>query len=151
MQVYTGFDERLSMQKYKIYLDLKDKEALLTNLKIGLHTALKTLLLMVLRKFTFSGNQKKAIETLERILIISPNNGKANLTLSELYRNNGQLDKSLKSIKLAFASPDLSIDSKMRILINYYDITTNDSILKKEAFDLIEILKEKHSSARPLR
>ena len=152
MQAYTGFDERLSMQKYKIYLDLKDKKGAINELENWIVSRPKdpTPYGLIAEIYLLEGNQKKAIETLERILIISPNNGKANLTLSELYRNNGQLDKSLKSIKLAFASSDLSIDSKMRILINYYDITTNDSILKNEAFDLIEILKEKHpNDARP--
>ena len=152
MEQYIGFDEMLIMQKHRIYLELKDKIGAKTELEKWIVSEPKnpkpySLLAEI---YLLEGNQKKAIEALERILEIAPNNGKAHLTLSDLYRNNGETKKAFNSLKIAFSSSGLSIDSKMRILITYYDITQIDSTLKKDAFDLVEILKESHpNDAKP--
>ena len=152
MEQYIGVDEMLIMQKHRIYLELKDKKGAKTELEKWIVSEPKnpkpySLLAEI---YLLEGNQKKAIEALERILEIAPNNGKAHLTLSDLYRNNGETKKAFNSLKIAFSSSGLSIDSKMRILITYYDITQIDSTLKKDAFDLVEILKESHpNDAKP--
>ena len=152
MEQYIGVDEILIMQKHRIYLELKDKKGAKTELEKWIVSEPKnpkpySLLAEI---YLLEGNQKKAIEALERILEIAPNNGKAHLTLSDLYRNNGETKKAFNSLKIAFSSSGLSIDSKMRILITYYDITQIDSTLKKDAFDLVEILKESHpNDAKP--
>ena len=152
MEQYIGVNEMLIMQKHRIYLELKDKR--------GAKIELEKWILsepqnpkpygLIAEMHLLEGNQEKAIITLERILEISPNNGKAHLTLSDLYKNNGEEKKAFESLKIAFASNELSIDSKMRILITNYDISQADSILKKNAFDLVEILKESYpNDAKP--
>ena len=152
MEQYIGVDEMLIMQKHRIYLDLKDKRGAKSELEKWILSEPKNPKPygLIAEMYLLEGNQEKAIETLERILEIAPNNGKAHLTLSDLYRNNGEEEKAFNSLKIAFKSSDLSIDSKMRILITYYDITQIDSTLKKDAFDLVEILKESHpNDAKP--
>ena len=152
MEQYIGVDEMLIMQKHRIYLDLKDKRGAKSELEKWILSEPKNPKPygLIAEMYLLEGNQEKAIETLERILEIAPKNGKAHLTLSDLYRNNGEEEKAFKSLKIAFASSGLSIDSKMRILITYYDISQIDSTLKKDAFDLVEILKESHpNDAKP--
>ena len=142
----------LIMQKHRIYLDLKDKRGAKSELEKWILSEPKNPKPygLIAEIYLLEGNQEKAIETLERILEIAPKNGKAHLTLSDLYRNNGEEEKAFKSLKIAFTSSDLSIDSKMRILITYYDISQIDSTLKKDAFNLVEILKESHpNDAKP--
>lgn len=152
MEQYIGVDEMLIMQKHRIYLELKDNKGAKTELEKWILSEPKNPKPygLIAEIYLLEGNHEKAIETLERILEIAPNNGKAHLTLSDLYRNNGEKKKAFKSLKIAFASSGLSIDSKMRILITYYDISQMDSTLKKDAFELVEILKESHpNDAKP--
>ena len=152
MEQYIGVDEMLIMQKHRIYLELKDKKGAKIELEKWILSEPKNPKPygLIAEIFLLEGNHEKAIETLERILEIDPNNGKAHLTLSDLYRNNGEKIKAFNSLKIAFSSSDLSIDSKMRVLITYYDITQIDSTYKKDAFDLVEILKANHpNDAKP--
>lgn len=152
MEKYVGVDEMLIMQKHRIYLDLKDKKGAKEELEKWVESDPKNPKPygLIAEMYLLEGNHEKAIETLERILEIAPNNGKAHLTLSDLYRNNGEKEKSFESLKIAFASKGLSIDSKMRILITYYDVSEIDSTLKEDAFELVDILKENHSNdAKP--
>ena len=152
MEQYIGVDEILIMQKHRIYLELKDKKGAKIELEKWILSEPKNPKPygLIAEIFLLEGNHEKAIETLERILEIDPNNGKAHLTLSDLYRNNGDKIKAFNSLKIAFSSSDLSIDSKMRVLITYYDITQIDSTYKKDAFDLVEILKANHpNDAKP--
>ena len=143
---YIGVNEMLIMQKHRIYIDLKDRRGAKNELEKWILSEPENPnpYTLIAEMYLIEGNQEKAIETLERILNIAPNNGKAHLTLSDLYRYNGEEEKAFNSLKVAFKSSELSIDSKMRILITYYDITQIDSTLKKNAFDLVEILKESH-------
>ena len=152
MEKYIGVNETLIMQKHRIYLELKDKRGAKIELEKWILSEPKNPKPygLIAEMYLLEGNQKKAIETLERILEIAPKNGKANLTLSDLYRNNGEKVKAFEALKIAFASSGLSIDSKMRILITYYDISSLDSTLKNDAFDLVEILKKSHpNDAKP--
>ena len=152
MERYLGVNEMLIMQKHRIYLDLKDKRGAKNELEKWILSEPKNPKPygLIAEMYLLEGSQEKAIETLERVLEIAPNNGKAHLTLSDLYRNNGEEEKAFKSLKIAFASSRLSIDSKMRILITYYDISQIDSTFKKNAFELVEILKKNHpNDAKP--
>ena len=152
MEEYVGVDEMLIMQKQRIYLELGDKK----NAKSELEKWMKSEPQnpqpygILAEQFLLEGNQEKAIEMLEGILKIDPDNGKAFLTLSDLYRNNGKAEKSLETLKKAFVSSQLGIDAKMRVLLTYYDISALDSSLKKEAFELVNILIKAHpGDAKP--
>ena len=103
MEQYIGVDEMLIMQKHRIYIDLKDKEELKSELEKWILSEPENPnpYTLIAEMYLIEGNQEKAIETLERILNIAPNNGKAHLTLSDLYRNNGEEEKAFNSLKVA--------------------------------------------------
>ncbi|WP_242916097.1 tetratricopeptide repeat protein [Pontibacter liquoris] len=61
----------------------------------------------------------QAIETINKALRLEPNNPFAHLMLSDLSRQKGNLPESAKQVKIAFASPELDIDTKVRILVDF--------------------------------
>ncbi|WP_347159664.1 tetratricopeptide repeat protein [Pontibacter chitinilyticus] len=61
----------------------------------------------------------EAIETLSKALHLEPNNPFAHLMLSDLDRQKGNMPASEKEVRIAFASPELDIDTKVRILVDF--------------------------------
>lgn len=140
-----GFNRGLMEQKKNIYLDIGDKKGAIQELNKWLATDSTNLSILneLAQLYTLTGNTQKETKTLEKILRIDPENGAALLILSDNYRNDGDLQKSFQATKKAFKSKTLSIDSKMRRLLSYYDLGSDTSVLKY-AFPLIEVLKQTH-------
>jgi tetratricopeptide (TPR) repeat protein len=141
----VGFNIGLIQQKKSIYLDIGDKQGAIEELKKWIRSDTTNLeaLNELAQLYSLTNNSKEETKTLEKILTIDPENGTALLILSDTYRMNGNLEKAFQTTKTAFKSKSLSIDSKMRRLLSYYDLGTDTSILNF-AFPLIDILKETH-------
>ena len=90
MEKHIGVSEALIMQKYRIHLNLKDRSGATSELEKWIESEPKNPkpYSLMAEMYLLEGNHEKAIDVLERILEIDPNNGKAHLNLSELYRNN---------------------------------------------------------------
>lgn len=151
MEQYVGVDEMLIMQKQRIYMEMGDSRSAIKELQKWQKSEPNNPQPygVLAELYLLEGNQEKAIEILEEILIIDPQNGKAHLTLSDLYRNKGELESAFEALKKAFSS-NLGVDSKMRVLLTYYDLTEADTALREQAFRLLEILAEAHpTDAKP--
>ena len=90
------------------------------------------------------GKQTQAIDALKKSLEIKAENPSAFILLSDLYRNNNDNEKSFEYTQKAFASKELAIDIKMRILLTYYEWTNHDTLLLEQAYKLIDLLIENH-------
>lgn len=89
-------------------------------------------------------NYDKALETYLKVLNIEPDDPYIHISLSDLYRKNGEDDKAYEELKLGFANPGLDLESKIQILITYYsfDQLFNDN--NGPALELAEILNKTH-------
>ena len=85
----------------------------------------------------------KGIETLQKALRIEPNNPFAHLMLSDLYRQKGDKAASEKEVKLAFANPDLDIDTKVRILVDFIRQLPNPE-LEGISLELVDLTVQSH-------
>ena len=94
--------------------------------------------------YFLNDEKEKAFELFKRLSIIRPQNGRIHLTLADYYRENGEYEESYNELKLAFKSTELDIDTKIRILISYYQLIPNDKEIRKQAFELANILIEIH-------
>lgn len=89
----------------------------------------------------------KAFETYKKLLELDPENAEVRLSLSDYYWTKGDKLKAFDEMKIAFANANLNIDIKMKILLSYFaatDAATKDENLKKEAYDLLDILEKAH-------
>ena len=146
LEKIVGPNEFLFQQKKRIYKDLGDKSSAINEIEkwveaepynLNAHNELAQMYLLY-------GKQTQAIEILKKSLEIKAENPSAFILLSDLYRNNNDNEKSFEYTQKAFASKELAIDIKMRILLTYYEWTNHDTLLLEQAYKLIDLLIENH-------
>jgi len=94
--------------------------------------------------YLLNNKKEKAFELFKAISIISPHNGRLYLTLADYHRERGDTDSSYINLKLAFNSKTLNIESKIRVMLSYYELMDKGEKLKNQAFELAEILINTH-------
>ncbi len=90
------------------------------------------------------GYEEKALEAYSRIAEINPDDPYIHISLADYYKQKGDYERSFDELKLGFSNPNLDIDSKIQILIQYYTVNEIYNDLKAEAFELAEILIRVH-------
>ena len=143
---YFGHEPQLTQQKYKIYLELRDRKGAKKELEKWIKNDINNIepLNLLAELYLLEGDHDQVIKTLEKALILSPNSGKTNLTLFSLYFNKGLIKQSINALKKSFESRDLGIESKIRVLIKYFFIPNPDPLLYDELKNYLFILKKLH-------
>lgn len=141
-----GFSPDLSLKKIKILDALRKPEAVETEWEslIDYDPSNMDWQLNLAKHYLSMENEKKAVETLNHILMVDPANVRAQLTLSELDVNS----ESYSRDKLAsiISDPSNSLDLKINTLIPLMDKLTPDSI---ETNKFLLNLAEKITSQYP--
>lgn len=117
----VGINEELILQRQLVYLEQGDFEEALSEMdKLILaqpnqlqYYGMKA---EILEK---SGKEDEAIAMYKEMLETDPNNGLVLVSLYEIYMNRGNKTEADKYLAQAFASPELNIDVKINILLNY--------------------------------
>lgn len=91
-----------------------------------------------------AGNSKKALEMFEKIIKYEPENGNVHLSLFQYYLKENNDAKALEELKKAFASSNVDIDTKMRIMLDYFERSERKPDLKPEAYELLELMEKAH-------
>ena len=150
---YFGHEPQLTQQKYKIYLELRDRKGAKKELEKWIKNDINNIepLNLLAELYLLEGDHDQVIKTLEKALMLSPNSGKINLTLFSLYFNKGLIKQSINALKKSFETRDLGIESKIRVLIKYFFIPNPDPLLYDELKNYLFILKKSHpNDPRPL-
>ncbi len=147
LEELVGLNEELSIQKYKIYSELNKPEKAINELQklIDKFPNEAKYYGMMADYYMQLNKPEEAIKIYDKILLIEPDNPLIRLSLSNYYRVKGDSAKSFENLKMAFTNPSLDIDTKVKILFNYYVITENQTFLKSEAFELAKILVDVHN------
>ena len=140
----VGITEEISVQKEKTYVKLGDIDKAANEIQQLINKYPDDLRYQVLLADLYLANElhEQAFKVYQEILEKDPQNPYANLSLYDYYKSKNEDEKASKSLKRAFASSDLDIDTKMKILLSYY--STTDRALKKEALELNKILIKAH-------
>ncbi|MDF1673332.1 MAG: tetratricopeptide repeat protein [Vicingaceae bacterium] len=142
----VGISEELSVQKEKIYIKLGDVDNAANEIiklieaypnELRYHGLLADL-------YVANDMDDKAFDIYRKMTEKDPDNPYANLSLHDYYKKKGDDEKAFEALKKAFASQDLDIDAKMKILLSYYSATEASNNLKHEAFALNKILIKTH-------
>ncbi len=140
----TGISKEISVQKEKIYIKMGDIDNAAKEIEALIDAYPDELKHLVLLAELYLANDlnEKALAVYQSILQQDPENPFANLSMYDYYKKTGNQEMASAAIKKAFASQDLNIDTKMKILLSYFSTTKSEE--KKEALALNKILIETH-------
>jgi tetratricopeptide (TPR) repeat protein len=146
LEAHKGIDKMLSMQKHKLYRELNDMKGAINELYVMLNVFPNDIEAMQIlaELYLLNDEKEKAFELFKSLAIIAPNNGRIHLTLADYYRENGDNKKSYNELKLAFKSRELNIDTKVRILVSYYQLIALNEDVALQAYELAETLIQTH-------
>ena len=141
-----GVDKSISMQKQKLYRNLNDIKGAIKELKKIIEKSPNDaeVLAILAELYLLNDEKERAFDLFKKLSILDPNNGRIHLTLAEYYRDQGQNDKSYEELKRSFKSTKLNIDTKIRVLISYYQLIATNEEMRNQAYELAEILIATH-------
>ncbi|MBL7944406.1 MAG: tetratricopeptide repeat protein [Flavobacteriales bacterium] len=148
MEQTDGVSPEISIQKHQLYLQLNDAEKAGLELEklAGAYPEDARYWGMCAQFYQRIGRTDKALSALEQLKLHNPENGEVHMQLSEFYAATGDDAKSLEELKLAFDSPDVSIDNKIGILLRYFSLTDFDPSQLSTAYELLDKAVAVHPS-----
>jgi tetratricopeptide (TPR) repeat protein len=94
--------------------------------------------------YNSNGFVDKALKVLQQAEKVDDSNGMVHLALADIYRAKKNTDASFHELTMAFASPDVNIDQKIRIITGYYPKFPEPNA-KASALELSRILTLTHT------
>lgn len=91
-----------------------------------------------------TGEKTKLIETYKKIAELNPSNSQAQFVMAEEHARNGDNEAMMKSLMNVYSNPEVNIDTKVQLLIAFYEESNNDPLKKKNAFTLMDTLIQVH-------
>jgi tetratricopeptide (TPR) repeat protein len=141
-----GVAEETALQKEKLYLQMgKVNKATeeLENLINKFPTEIKYMG-MLAELYLATGNEMKGLDLYQRMQQINPNDPYIHLSLADYYKSKKNDQKSFEELQLAFSSPDMDIDAKIKILLQYFQLSESKPEFKEQAYTLNKIVVETH-------
>lgn len=137
-----GINEYVSLEKERIYyiLGRREKAHNEINKLIAHNPGDIRYLGMLAESHINEGNFGEARNVYGKMLQADSTNGLVRLSLADFYRITKEYDKSFEQLKLAFASKDVEIDIKIKMLISFLTYSYDNYELRNQAFTLLEIL-----------
>ena len=146
LEKYKGIDRIISMQKHKLYRELNNLNGAiseLVNLLKEFSDDIEAMEILT-ELYLLNDEKEKAFELFKKIAVLAPENGRIHLTLADYYRQSGDINKSYKELKLAFESKKLGFDTKIKILVSYYQLIAINNEMRSQAYELANILIVTH-------
>ncbi len=153
IQEQFGWSDELLYQRYTTSMQGGDFDGALSLVEKALQEKPDDIrfLSMKAEALEHKGEMDQAYAVYKRILEQDPSNSNVRIALAEHYYSEGKVDKAVEQLELSFKDPNLSIDSKMQVLLGFFEMTqrpgTNPEESKEmtqRAYSLIELLKEQH-------
>jgi len=132
-------------RKIELLLDQGQKQQVIEELKelIRLYPDMPEYTGMLLDMYQSNGQRDEAKKLIEELLIKDPKNPHLLLAMADYHNQNGEREQTYVYLNKAFESDLLEIDAKVKLLIEIHD---NQTPIDQEAFELMNILKEKHGA-----
>ncbi|UEG52934.1 tetratricopeptide repeat protein [Mucilaginibacter daejeonensis] len=145
LEQMTGLTDDLVANRQKVYLKLGNIDKAASELQGLIDRNPDQIRYYLLLGEIYNSNKfpDKALSILLKGEKARPDNGMVHLALAETYRSKNEIEASFKQLELAFASPDLDIDQKVRIVLGYMP-RMGDPNAKASALRLSRILTTVH-------
>ena len=146
MEQKFGFSDRISFQKFRIYTQIgNDKEALKELQNLVNNFPENEIYLITLAEFLKDHDkEEEAMALLTDFVEKNKANGQANILLGDLHRKKGDHTLASMYLKRAFENPDLDLNAKSQIILDYKNQLPN-STLEQLISVLCETLIQTHS------
>ena len=144
-----GVIPEITIQKFQLYQQIKQPEKGLAEIAKARETYPDDpqLLSALVDYYLNSGQEAKAIETLETLSKADDANGRVHLFLADMYRRKGNMTSFYASAKKAMAGDGVDIDTKTKFLSS---LQNGGNKLDPRAMELAEAFAKKHpDSAKP--
>ncbi|RPD49769.1 hypothetical protein DNI29_02950 [Hymenobacter sediminis] len=137
--------DEVSFKKQQIYLKQNNLDKALQEGEVLIATNPDEVRYVLAQAQMYAVNNRfpDAIRVSNQALKLDPDNPRARMILADVYRQQNNPQESEKQIKLAFESPALDVDDKVRILIDYIKQLPNPA-LNQTAQDLAGITTRVH-------
>lgn len=154
IKVYDKLEEKtaitsdISMRKARLYQRMNKNDKAVAELQklINSNPTDAQSYGMLAELYQSMGEKQKALDTYNKILEFDPENPYIHLSLADYYRTNGDKEKSIAELKKAFQNKELDIDTKISILVSYYNLIEVNPELKEQAMEMCSLLIESHPS-----
>lgn len=142
-----GLSEDLAADRQRLYLKQGKSDKVIAEIEkqIKSHPDKVRNYLLLAELYSNDKNKEKALELLLKAKSLDPENAFIRLTLADLYQSTGKSKDAFIELKIAFASPSLEIDSKVRIILSYFPRFTSADA-RAEAEELSSIITRIHST-----
>ncbi|MCR9171857.1 MAG: tetratricopeptide repeat protein [bacterium] len=137
MEAQVGKHPHFALQRYAVLMQSGDKsgaEEVLLKGKEEFPTDANIIGALVDHYYQVQQNDKAEMFLME-LVEADPENGRAHLALADIYQRKNEMDKAYNALKMAVESPNLDIDTKMRVLINIQEQSSN---VPKEMYPIVE-------------
>lgn len=143
MENELGVLPELALQKYDLYITLKQDEKALNELEKARKVFPDEIsLLGAYIDYYFEHRQiDKAREMLIELVKADPQNGRANLALADLYMRENNKKAAYPYFKAAFLGEGIDVDTKMNVLLTFYE---QQFTIDPEVLELADIMISKH-------
>lgn len=132
--------EDIEFQKQKIYLKTNQPAKAVQSMQvlIGINPSEPRYYLLLAEIYRSQNQAALVFAALQKAIHADPGNGFAQLALSDYYRALGDKQATFTALKNAFASDDIELEQKKRLIIdNYVTIHTGD---QQEGMELARII-----------
>lgn len=145
LETITGLTDDLMAARQKIYLKQGrvDKAASDLDEMIASNPTELRYYLLLGELYNSNGYADKALVVLEKAGKINPDNGLLHLALADIYRDKKNYEGSFSELVTAFASPEIDVNQKIRIVLGYLP-KFPDPNAKASALELSGILSNTH-------
>jgi len=145
LEQITGLEEDIVAGREKVYLAEGKIDLAANDLQALIKADPTTIRYYLLLAELYNSNNlhDKALKVLETAQKVNTNNGQLHLALADVYRDKKDYEACFYQLTLAFAVPDLDIDTKIKILLNYVP-KFPDPTAKASALELSQILTVAH-------
>ncbi|RYY36669.1 MAG: tetratricopeptide repeat protein [Sphingobacteriaceae bacterium] len=147
VETITGLTDDIVANRQKIFLKQNKLDKATADLEAmiaGNPGELRYYLLLA-ELYNSNGLADKALIVLEKAGKLNPDNGLLHLALADIYRDKKDFKSSFNELVIAFASPEIDVNQKIRIVLGYLP-KFPDPDAKKSALELSGILSNTHPS-----
>ncbi|WP_417590286.1 tetratricopeptide repeat protein [Owenweeksia hongkongensis] len=146
LEAILGVNEIISNQKKEIYLEQGDLDAAVKEIENLIKTYPKNVDFYgtLAQIYMVNGKEKDALKVYNKMLEIAPEDPRPHLDLAQYYKDQRDFEKSIHHLKKAMLSPSLEIDKKIGVLLSLYDASDNDTVLRKESYDMLATIIEQN-------
>jgi tetratricopeptide (TPR) repeat protein len=139
LESQVGVTEEVSSQRQLIYMEKGDFDNALKEIDKLIDTNPDEIRYrgMKAELFEKTGRQSEALEIYNEMLELEPDNGLVLLSIYEMNFRSGNAEEAFKYLNRAFLSPELSIDVKVNILLNFM----NTPAFRNDASQAIQLGK----------